>query len=203
MMEENKKISNLLSISFWILFVTTILLPIFFVPGGILSLSFSKSLLIYSSVSLSLIFLFLHVVKSGKIALPNTSVSLGALLVLVSFLLSTVVSDNFVRSEIGYGFEIGTFSFVFLLFSVLFLAAVLFQKGKRIDKASLILIIPFIILAIYHLLKFFFGWDLISFGGIFAEKISTPLGGFNELGILAGAVVLISVITLDISRFQD
>jgi len=202
-MEENKKSSSLSSISFWILFLTAILLPIFFIPSGILPLSFTKSLLVYSGISFSFIFLFLYVFKTGKIFLNKNLVSLSAFLVLASFLLSTLVSDNFARSAIGYGFEIGTFGFIFLLLSAFFLGSFLFQNDKRLDKANLILIIPFNILAIYQLLKLFFGWDLISFGGVFAEKISTPLGGFNEIGILAGAVTLLSIIVLDVLRSQN
>src|SRR3989344_1235822 len=203
MMEENQKVSKLSSISFWILFVTAILLPVFFIPGGILSLSFSKSLLVFTGISLALILLFLHVFKSGKFVLPKTSLSLSVLLVLISFFLSAAFSENFERGAFGYGFEIGTFSFIFLLFSVFFLAFFLFQNGKRIGKAPLILIIPFIVLSVYHLLKFFFGWDLISFGGVFADKINTPLGGFNEIGILSGVVTLLSVVILDTLRFKN
>ena len=203
MMEENQKASKLSNISFWILFVTAILLPVFFIPGGILSLSFSKSLLVFTGISLALILLFLHVFKSGKFVLPKTSLSLSVLLVLISFFLSAAFSENFERGAFGYGFEIGTFSFIFLLFSVFFLAFFLFQNGKRIGKAPLILIIPFIVLSVYHLLKFFFGWDLISFGGVFADKINTPLGGFNEIGILSGVVTLLSVVILDTLGFRN
>ncbi|MEK7551856.1 MAG: tetratricopeptide repeat protein [Patescibacteria group bacterium] len=203
MMEENQKTPKLLNVSFWVLFVTAILLPVFFIPGVIFPLSFSKSILVYSGVSLSLIFLSLYVFKSGRISLRYNPVFLGVFLIIGSFLLSTIMSENFARSEIGYGFETGTFSFIFLLFTAFFLGATLFQSSKRINKANLILIVPFIVLSIYHLLKLFFGWDLISFGGIFSEKISTPIGSFNEIGILAGVVTLISVIALDILRFQN
>ena len=94
-----------------ILMATAFLLPIFFIPTGLFSIPFAKSILLYGGVLLTLIVFLFSVLETGKIKVPMSPIFLAAFFIPVIFLFSSLASTSVLPSLTGYGIEVGTFAF--------------------------------------------------------------------------------------------
>lgn len=184
-------------LTFIILLVVSFLLPLFFVPSSLLSFQFSKSLLIFGGVTLAFAVFLISILRNGKLELPKNYVfaSAGAI-VLVSFV-SSLISGAITISLLGYGFELGTFSFISVMFVLTFLVFYFFRSKEKIFYSYLLFFVAFAILTIFHSLRFLFGPNFLSFGG-FNVAISNTVGRWNDLGIFFGVGVILSMVTLEI-----
>jgi tetratricopeptide (TPR) repeat protein len=196
-MDKNKQ-EIPLNIASYLTVITVALLPVFFLPS--LPLALSKLTLAYLATSLSLVFIFFFLVRTEtKMSLPKLIVFVPILLILLVTLLSAWFSKlGFSFSAVGYGIEVDTLSFLFLLFSLLGLSTIIFQKKRFTYLFYRLFLGSFFLVFIFQLLKTVIGLDF-SFFGFFPSKTSTLLGNWNELGFLAGAVLIL--ITLSLSGF--
>jgi len=193
---------KLFRVSANILFFSVVLLPIVFVPMQKVPLFFTKTAFLSLGVGFSFLFLFIHLFKNKEnLIIPKSPVFVLPLLILLATLASSIASPHFGLSFSGYGFEVGTFVSLYLLWSVFFLAFFLFKDKRLALKSVLSVLVVFTVLAIYHILRLIPGLDFMSFG-TFAKKIDSPLGNWNELGFLAGLSVLYSLILLE-SIFKE
>ena len=147
------------------------------------------------AVSLSL-FLF-SVISRGTLAYPK-SFSLAALfgIALVS-LVSSFFAAGIGRALVGYGFEIDTALFTVSMFTLTFLVSILFRSRQAIFNFEIALFVPFFILVVYELIRLLFGPEVLSFG-FFQTAISTPLGSWNDFGVFAGLMVILSLIAIEL-----
>jgi len=183
-------------LSFLILAITAFLVPMFFLPTSILSFQFSKSLLVFLGISLAFIVFLLSVLKSGKFELPTGWVFGGAGLVVFTTFLSAVFSGTVKMSLIGYGFEIGTFSFILAMFLFMFLVSTLYRTKERIFYAYLLFFVSFLVIAFYHLARLLLGPGFLSFGA-FNTNIANAVGRWNDLAIFFGLAVVLSLVTFE------
>lgn len=71
---ETPQKGNLMNkVSFWLLLVSTVLLPIFFVPVSFISIQFGTSLLFSFSVILATILYIVTGITTGSLDLPKSS----------------------------------------------------------------------------------------------------------------------------------
>ncbi|TSC59493.1 MAG: Tfp pilus assembly protein PilF, partial [Parcubacteria group bacterium Gr01-1014_107] len=195
-MPDSQSRDVFLNIASYLVVIAIALLPIFFVPG-VFSLASSKLTFAYLSVSLSLFFLFFYLVKKEtKVTLPKQIIFLSVPIVLLVIFLSAWFSKlNFSLSAVGYGFEVDTLGFLFLLFSLLGLSVIIFQREDFAHLFYKLFLGGFSVAVIYQLLKVISRWDFLSFG-LFPEKTSTLLGNWNEFGFLSGAVFILATLSL-------
>ena len=189
--EEVSK-SKLEKISFIVLLITIIFVPLAFIPTAYAPIDMTKTLVVTAGILVSSILYFLSIFKSRKISIPkHPLVTVGAALV-VSILVSAVLSANFEKAFFGQVFELGTASFILVLFLGGLLTAIFAEKDKdRIVYVYGALILSFAVLILFHLVRIFAGVDFMDFG-IFQALTSTMIGKWNDLAIFAAIIGIIA-----------
>jgi len=183
-------------IAYFILGGLALLLPFFLIPSRFVGVGLSKGLLISLGAVFALAFFIISTIKSGQIEVPKNLMFLSAFLIPVSFLLSAVFNGAEQVSFLGYVFETGTVSSIFFGFLILFLASQTFRNKERIFYSYLGVFLSFGIVALYHLIRFLFGPEVLSFGFL-NTTVSNLIGSWNDLSIYFGAVAILSLVTLE------
>ncbi len=173
------------------------LLPIFLASTPLFSFQFSKSFLVSVCVIGALVFFLLYVLKTGNISFPFHFITLSLLVILATTFVSSLVSASPVASLVGDGFEMGTFSFLALLTVLFLLVSILFKSKEKIFYAYLAFFASFLILSLFHTLRFFLGADFLSFG-LFNNFFSNTVGKANELAVFFGIGTILSLVSLEL-----
>jgi tetratricopeptide (TPR) repeat protein len=172
------------------------LLPLFFIPVLFAPFGYTKTLLVIVGVLVSCIFFSLSVLRSGsvKISAPWALAAFWgvAIVTSVSALLSGDMSDSFVGDSLG----VHTALFMLLLATVMSLSSVFGQTKPAILRLYILLTGSAIMLGVFHLLRITFGVDFLTLG-VFTSTSSTPLGGWNDLGLFFGLSILLSLVALE------
>lgn len=188
--------SKLESISFVMMLITLILLPISFIPSVYVPSDMIKTIIVIFGTLLSAILYFFNAFKNKTLSIPRHPLFNISFAIIISLVVSTLVSTNVLKSLFGRGFEIGTTG----LLSIMFLSSLLsvffiYKNNKRIKYLLGSVFLSFIIVSIFHIIRFVFGSDTLTFG-VFKNGISTMLGSWNDLGLLAGVVSILSYLMI-------
>lgn len=172
------------------------LLPLFFIPVAFAPFGYTKTLLVIVGALVSVIFFSLSILRSGKISIttPWALVAFWAVAILsvVSALLSGDTLDSFMGDSMG----VHTALFTVLLAGVASVSAFLGQTKATIMRMYILLTASAVVLGIFHVLRIFFGAEFLALG-VFAGDTSTPLGGWNDLGLFFGLSILLSLVALE------
>lgn len=186
------------ALSYIIIGIIVFLGPLFFFPIRGLSITASKGYFVVLCTIIGLLVAGITVLKRGSITLPKgfLFIVLGALS--LAYLISAFFSQGFEMAFIGYGFETTTWFFV-TVFGLLVLFA--YKTIKQYDRIGLIyggIVLSFIVLAIIHIIRFFTGPATANLG-VLGTVTSTLVGSWMDLGIFAGIVLLVTVLTLQLA----
>ena len=173
-----------------------ILLPIFIAPNSHISFVFAKTGLILFFVIIASVSLILHIMNERKIGIPSALFLYPMLLLPFSYFLSSLFSKDVAGSLIGSGSDIETFFFISLCTLLMVLIARFFGGKQKIFIVSLGFILVSVIVTGYLLLRYIFGANFLSFG-VFSKITSNTIGSFNDIGIIAGLAVILSLLSLD------
>jgi len=102
------------------------------------------------------------------------------------------MSDSFVGDTLG----VHTALFMLLLATIMSLSSVCGQTKPTILRFYILLTGSAIVLGVFHLLRIVFGADFLTLG-VFTSTSSTPLGGWNDLGLFFGLSILLSLVALE------
>jgi len=180
-----------------ILFVGPLLLLIFFLPGFNLSIDSGKMLILITFVLLSFFFWLLARLKSGTITIPRDTLFISMGILMVAFFVSALFSPAPYVSLYGFIYEVGTTVSMVALILLMFLTSLFFQSHTKIIWFYQSLLLVFGIIFLFQISRFIFGSDFLSFGGFFARETESLIGKWNDLGIFAGLIALLSIITLE------
>jgi tetratricopeptide (TPR) repeat protein len=183
-------------IAYYFLLAVAILTPFFFLPLKVVSLQTSKGLLMTLGVIVSLSILIISFIRSARVTVPKNMLTLSLVLLPLAFLSSALAHGSSALSFVGYSFETGTVVIVSVLSFLALLTAYLFQQKDRAFYAHLGVLLSFGIVALFQVIRLFFGTDVLTFG-LFTTSLSSLVGNWNDLAIFFGMTVLMSVITLD------
>lgn len=183
-------------ISFIILLITIILAPIAFIPTAYAPLDMIKTIVITFGVLLSAIVYFISSFKEKALYIPRHPLFVIGCGVVISIFISTLLSPNIMKSFFGQGYELGTASFLL----VLFLGALLTVNFTYKDKDRLLYVygaavISFGVVALFHVIRLLGGADILTLG-IFQTGVSTMLGKWNDLAIFSAVLGIISYTAL-------
>jgi len=195
-----RSLSLLNTASIAVVSVMVALLPLFFIPSQVFSFTFDKVLLLALGVILPALFWLISRLIDGKVEIPKGYLFVSALLVPLMYFLASLFSDATKVSLVGRGYEIDTFIFILLLFLLFFVVVFFFKENRAIKKLYYALIIPFVIITLFHLLRFIFGADFLTFGGLFREQVNNFLGKWNDLGIFFGLISILSLTGLEVLK---
>jgi len=171
------------------------LLPLFFIPGLALSLSFTKSVFIAFVAFLGVIFYIISRLQKRQIDIPQSPVLLLLWLVPVAYLISSIFSKNVQGSLFGSGLNVDTLSFVTLMTLITSLIVLLVRSKQRIVQIYLALFTSFGVLALFHVSRLLFGVDFLSFS-VFTSSTSTLIGSWNDMAIFSGLIAILSLLIL-------
>jgi len=170
------------------------LLPIFFLPGLWGTLGFQKSLLAVGCVAFVIIGGSLLLLRSRQTqtVLP---LPLGVFLVfLVVTLASALASSDLSAALRGSVFEVQTFAFALLLFGIMTVPLLLQQSKRYMFYACVALGSSLALLLVYAVSRIVFG-PILPFGSFFGAT-QTPAGNLNDLALLAGLAIMLSIVAM-------
>ncbi|OGG47169.1 hypothetical protein A2671_01135 [Candidatus Kaiserbacteria bacterium RIFCSPHIGHO2_01_FULL_49_13] len=171
------------------------LLPLFFIPGLSVTVSFAKMLLFGVAILAMLGVLLVRELREGVINLPLNILTVAALLVPVAYIIASFASPAPLLSLFGQGFELDTaFTMLLVFLSLILTASVTRTKGSAV-YALLALLCAFGVLVLFHLARLFFGPETFSFG-IFLSRTATLMGKWNDFAIFSGLIALFAAVSL-------
>src|SRR5579872_4862810 len=210
-MEENvqsqKGVFSLLEkISFGILLGVVFLIPLFFIPGGYISVQFGSSLLFAFGLLISFILYIVLKLKEGSIEIPRSVFYFLGLFVGVplAYVISFFVTGVSRIAFLGYTFDVSTVGFIILSFIFMYLVSFLFQSKERAFYSFFAIVVSSILFALFLVLRIIFGAGFLSFG-LFSSLTSTVLSSWNSTGIFFGMTAILSLVTyemLPLTRFM-
>jgi len=179
-----------------ILLVIFGLLPLLFIPNIVAPFDYTKVLVIVVGVFLALILYSLSVLRSGTIAI-GISYPLCALWVIVAIAsISSILSGDFKDSFMGDFFSTHATAFLCILALIPTVWFMLKPTKGAVIRLYMLLALSTTVLVVFHFLRIAFGADVLTLG-VFTGPTATPVGSWNDLGLLLGLTVLFSLIALD------
>ncbi|KKS16369.1 MAG: hypothetical protein UU71_C0003G0003 [Parcubacteria group bacterium GW2011_GWB1_41_6] len=189
-----KKIRDLNKISRFILLALVLVLPLWILPFSGFPLDFNKSFLAFSAVIVSFLLWIGYVLQNGTIRLPKSLLLLVFCGLVLVWLFSSIFSLNRNLSLIGAGSEVGTLAGLGFSGLAMFLVSILFRSQKDILRFFYFLFLSIFLVFVLQALQTFF--DLSFFPGIFRDKTSNFIGGWNELAIFFGFGIITATVVL-------
>jgi len=184
------------------LFVAVVFItPIIFSPIPLLSFEFSKLIPFFVIVFFALFLWIVQSFNDGRFVIPSHPFFFAVLGVPLAYFVSGLFSINRAESFLGLGVEVGTVSFITGLFLFMWLVSLFVRTKNKIFISYLAIGIVFLVTAIFHTLRFFFGVDFLSFG-IFPNIVSNTLGRWTDVAIFAGVAVLLALTTIEFLRLD-
>ncbi len=189
-------LSNILDrISFWALFVTVVLLPIFFLPFTKIPVEISKSLLLVVGLSISIIFWTVARFSDGKIVLPKSWLLLSSFGIVLAFLISALFSPALKVSFFGTMLDSGTFYFILATFLIMLFSAITFRDFKYARVLLFGSILSATLLVVFQVFRLFFPHFLSL--GVLSANTDNLLGSWNTFGVFAGFLSVISLFVIE------
>lgn len=182
-------------ISFWSLYLTIALLPLFFFPVWNIPIEVGKGFLLVLGLSISIIFYLSARFSDGKIRVAKSYLLLSGLVLALATLFSAVFSNSLHVSLFGTMLDISSALFILGCFLLMLMSSIVFRdhnKAKKVLFGGLISMgIVFFFQILYLLLP-----KLLSVG-VLVERNDNIFGSWNSLGIASGLTLLISVFVLE------
>lgn len=180
-----------------LVFGITLLLPLFFLPVWGLSLAFSKMAFLTLVLLVVAGIYLIDVLQKGALNIPRSWMYAGIGGVFFSVLIASMFSPAFPVSFWGEGNEIATAVGMLIMTGLFFVSAFLFGEEGVPGRIRKYLNISATIVFTYQIVNIIF----LSFGktwfsfGMFTSPTVSPLGGWYDLGLFAGLIVLLSMAT--------
>jgi tetratricopeptide (TPR) repeat protein len=195
--------SLLENIAYYFFLGTIILAPIMFWANPYVPQDIVKTFIIAIGTLVSVILFGFVAVKEHRLALPSKSMVWLSILMAASLITSAFMSIHAGKSFFGQGFEIGTVSFILILFlSALVAFTVVSRRPDRVIVAYVGMFASFIILYLFQLLRLFFGPDFMSLA-VFNSVTSSLIGGWYNLSSFAIVVAIISLVAIAFLRLSS
>lgn len=179
----------------WLLLGVSFLLPIFFVPGQIITPEFSKMILLEIVVLLGVFAWSAARLRDGVVEVPKSLLLLVSFLLVLQFVIAAIVSPVPSVSFVGSGYDLGTVNVFVMLFLLMFLSSIAFSTRDRILSLYASFLLSGAIVMVYHFARHFLGASFLDFG-LFPGDTSTPVGKWNDFAAIVGAMLLLVLTTL-------
>jgi tetratricopeptide (TPR) repeat protein len=187
-------------IAFYIVLGMSFILPLAFLSPQFLPFDMLKASIFSIGTTLALALVCVSAFRSEAIMGIKGKTTYALLAVLLSFVLSglAVLKDaGFYKSFLGAGVETTTVLFAILSVAFIYTVVSLVRTKERFITLLSSIVLGGLVLALFHLIRFVFGADTFTFGGIFSTQITNTVGQWNDLGIYFGFLLLISYISLE------
>ncbi len=188
--------SNILDrISFLALFLSVVLLPVFFLPFTKIPVETSKGLLLVVGLSISVIFWSVARFSDGKVSFPKSKLLLSGLAIVLVFLLSAMMSSARQMSLFGTIFDIGTFWFMFAAFLLMFISSVMIKDNKNAQMLLFGTMLSTVAVIVFQVFRFI--WPQTLSLGVLGLNTDNLIGSWNAFGFIAGFSCLTSLFVIE------
>jgi len=171
-------------------------LPIFFIPSVAAPLGYSKTFFVLGGLLIALIFYSLSLLRSGEFRLPAPLVLISLWGIVAMSLVSAVLSGDWRDAFIGNVFEVHTTAFVILVALTATVLNMASLTKNSVMRLYLLLTGSAVLLTVWHLVRLVIGADVFSFG-VFNGDVSSPVGSWNDLGLLFGLIILLALVAFE------
>ena len=180
--------------SFWVIVGFLFLLPIFFIPAGILDIEISKSLLLSIGVVVATITFLLETWKQGVLSIPWHPFVIAIILLPIIYLASALVAVPSSLSLFGYNFEVGTFGYMLIVTLLLIIISIIFDSSHRVLQALLAFLASFSLVVLFVVIKILSGGSPVW--GIFNGVVANPIGRWTDLALALGLIAIFAMLAL-------
>lgn len=195
-MGEKKESSLMDKLLFWVIALLIGLLPIFIIPVPSFA-SLSKGIFYEVLVLASLAILVIAYLRKGEVFFPKSLVIGGLSLITLVTLISSFFSGHVGNSFIGT-LDIDTVMFYICGLILVYAIPLVFISKRRLGLFFDFLFVSVGVAIIFHLLRLAFpGFSFLSLG-VFSNSISNLIGSWNDMGIFAGLILILSLFALEV-----
>ena len=148
-------------------------------------------------IGLSLILALIASLMSGTLSRPAL-VTLSALLIPIGYAISSFFSATpFAITVLGDGL-LGDTVLIALLIAIAFVLPSLYRVTRDdIFSSFTVFMLGLFVLAVFHFVRLFFGADVFTLG-IFSSLAESPVGKWNDVGILFGLGTILTLFALEL-----
>jgi tetratricopeptide (TPR) repeat protein len=196
---------NLDFLAKFFLLLPLFILPIFVWPSLNVPNQFFKTLFLVIPVGLSLLFLILSSLRSGKFVYPKTWLWPATALVIVTYTLSSFFSSSWRDSFLGQGYDVGSWVVVVFTLLAIFLVPIYFKNKRDVFTSYAVLWVAALLVGVFTLIRlvlyWILGYDFMSLG-VFGDITANSVGTWNSLGVFFGLSTILSFVTLENLDFK-
>lgn len=185
----------LIQLSRGLLVLSVMLSTVLFVPGVPNFLAPVKVYMVVFLVLLTVVLYSLSILRSGAVTVRIVPLILAFLTVIGVSIVSASLSPTPMLSLFGDVLEIQTVGFLILLGAVISLFTLVGMSKRAVMIFYGALMMCTTILMIFHALRILFGVQLFAFGQ-FTNQAATPVGSFNDFGLLIAMSVLVALVAM-------
>jgi tetratricopeptide (TPR) repeat protein len=185
--------------AFYIVLAVSFLLPIAFVSPAVLAVDTLKMSIFSIGTSISLFLILISEIKSGKFLNIKGKMRYAILAIPLSFILSAIAVvkvSGFQTPFLGNGSETTTVLFALTALAFVYTVVVVLKTKERFLTLLSSIVLGGSIITLFHLVRFVFGADTLSFG-IFVAQITNTVGQWSDLGIYFGFLFLLSYFAVE------
>jgi len=185
--------------AFYIILAISFLLPIAFVSPAVLAVDTLKMSIFSIGTSISLFLILISEIKSGKFLNIKGKMRYAILAIPLSFILSAIAvvkASGFQTPFLGNGSETTTVLFALTALAFVYTVVVVLKTKERFLTLLSSIVLGGSIITLFHLVRFIFGADTLSFG-IFVAQITNTVGQWSDLGIYFGFLFLLSYFAVE------
>ncbi len=197
------KIFNKNAVQNSILFLIT-LLPVFYLPLKVSTLTFSKMFLFYVMVGITSVIVAVNIFRSSENKISLNKFSIASILVLLSYFVATIFSVNFEISFWGRDLALDSFVSILSLFTLMFLVSKFIDSNKTFILLGSVAVVSGFVSLIQILNLDILGiiFPLPTLG-IFYDNAQNLVGKVNDLALFATLGIILITIALERLKFNQ
>ncbi|MBP6866558.1 MAG: hypothetical protein KBC12_03405 [Candidatus Pacebacteria bacterium] len=189
------------SISFWSIFVTIVFLPVFLIPFVNIPVEISKSILLVSGLTVSIISWAMARFSDGEVCVPKSKVLLAGLAIVLATFFSAYFSEAQSTSFFGLMFDVGTFWFMLVAFLFMLFASLTIRTKEQGQMLLRGFFVSSLVVLFLQTLRYFLPDSVLSLGA-FRGGTANTVGTWNSFGFFSGLVLVASVFVLEFIKIQ-
>ncbi|OGF83040.1 hypothetical protein A3B18_02505 [Candidatus Giovannonibacteria bacterium RIFCSPLOWO2_01_FULL_46_13] len=179
----------------WLFYGLIFLFPFFTLPLTIFPVALNKSYLLYFAILVIGVVYLISSLQAGTFKIPKGLAGVFLLVFLASIAISSLFSQSPHASFSGIGSEPGTLSAIGLFVLTLIMSFLILDSEEKVFRGLFALFGSFLVLALFQIFQALL--KIPVFSSLGTDPTFNLFGSWNELGILAGLVILVAAIFID------
>ncbi len=175
-------------------------LPLLFSSQNLISFQFVKIIPLIVFVMFGLLHIVFKSFKEGAFSYSRSIPVLALVALPLIYVLSAFITKKTTIGLFGSGFDIDTASYTLLLVLTALIASYIVRARERMFYLFATFGASFGLISLFHVLRMFAPiglYNVLSFGGLFANTTANTIGKWTEVGLVAGIVSIVICISLE------